>query len=89
MVDAEAPVLRLDIIKELLSVFNPLMITVSAPFNEISGPFTVPETVLAAPPEGDIVRVFVPGHCVSSMLPDSDVRSEVISAIRLPEIPKL
>jgi len=42
------------IVSELLPVFKPLIVTLSAPFKSIRCPAIAPLTVLAAPPEGDI-----------------------------------
>ena len=89
MVDAEVPVFGLLIIKLFPPVFSPSKVALSAPFKEISAPLTVPEIVLAAPPEGDMVRVFEPVHCISSTAPVSEERSEVIRAVRLLAIPLL
>ena len=88
-VPAVADVLKLEMVRVFPPVFNPSRVTLSAPFNEISGRAAVPETILAAPPAGEIVRVAEPVHWVSSTSPVSTVRSEVISAVRFPLIPLL
>src|SRR6266480_6921829 len=53
-----APVSALEMVNELLPVFNPLMVTLLAPLRLVNAPATEPETVLA--PTGLTVSVVQP-----------------------------
>ena len=81
-VPALADVLRFEIVSELLPLFNPLMVTLSAPLRSISGFATEPDIVLAAPPDGLMVRlVHIPAAPVKALAPSSSVTSAVMVMI--------
>ena len=76
----------LDIVNELPPVFNPLMVTLSAPLRLINGEpaVTAPEMVRAAPPDGEMV-ILAHAPAFKEVVPASEVISPVMeTTILLP-----